>query len=230
MVKLAYLAAAATPLFTRLVLADQQQPGEKIVINAPGQPNLDDGLSDSGEKEPFNPRRFRKRKVQCFAWDRSTDPWTENLLDITWVDLNPEAKRTLLFVHGWPGLWSTWSNQIEEFRVRLSLFLPLSEAHFGIERLPPPRSRLTRFWMVLAPRGPRRLGNAPRPRWRPNVSTRSSECKARGVHRTRLGRAGLLAGGEAEAGFVRGCCGRCGPLLARAWRFHPNRLPRPALS
>lgn len=34
-----------------------------------------------------------------------------------WVDLNPEAERALLLVHGWPGLWSTWSNQIEEFRV-----------------------------------------------------------------------------------------------------------------
>ncbi|KAG9092102.1 hypothetical protein FRC06_000235 [Ceratobasidium sp. 370] len=121
MVKLAYLAAATSLV---AVLAQEQQPGEKIIINAPGQPNLDDGLSDSGEKEPFNPRRFRKRKVQCFAWDRSTDPWTENLLDITWVDLNPEAKRTLLFVHGWPGLWSTWSNQIEEFRNDYHLLVP----------------------------------------------------------------------------------------------------------
>ena len=78
MVKLAVVASlAATAGF---VLA---QPGEKIIINAPGQPNLDDGISDSGEKEPFNPKRFRKRKVQCFAWDRSTDPWTENLLDIS---------------------------------------------------------------------------------------------------------------------------------------------------
>ncbi|KAF8604921.1 alpha/beta-hydrolase [Ceratobasidium sp. AG-I] len=119
MVKLAVVASlAATAGF---VLA---QPGEKIIINAPGQPNIDDGISDSGEKEPFNPKRFRKRKVQCFAWDRSTDPWTENLLDITWVDLNPEAERTLLFVHGWPGLWSTWSNQIEEFRNDYHLLVP----------------------------------------------------------------------------------------------------------
>ncbi|KAG8705818.1 hypothetical protein FRC09_002744 [Ceratobasidium sp. 395] len=122
MVKFTSLAGLAA-LTASTVLA-QQKPGEKIIINAPGQPNLDDGVSDTGEKEPFNPRRFRKRKVQCFAWDRSTDPWTENLLDITWVDLNPEAKRTLLFVHGWPGLWSTWANQIEEFREDYHLLVP----------------------------------------------------------------------------------------------------------
>jgi hypothetical protein len=78
MVKLASLAGLAAT--ASLVLA---QPGEKIIINVPGQPNLDDGVSDSGEKEAFNPKRFRKRKVQCFAWDRSTEPWTENLLDIS---------------------------------------------------------------------------------------------------------------------------------------------------
>ncbi|KAB5591968.1 Alpha/beta fold hydrolase [Ceratobasidium theobromae] len=110
---LASLAAA-----TAYVLA---QPGEKIVINAAGQPYLND---DTKEKEPFNPKDFSKRKVQCFAWDRSTDPWTENLIDITWVDLNPEAERALLLVHGWPGLWSTWSNQIEEFRDEYRLLVP----------------------------------------------------------------------------------------------------------
>jgi len=119
MVKLASLAGLAA--VTSFVLA---QPGEKIIINVPGQPNLDDGVSDNGEREEFNPKRFRKRKVQCFAWDRSTEPWTENLLDITWVDLNPEAERTVLFVHGWPGLWSTWSNQIEEFRDDYHLLIP----------------------------------------------------------------------------------------------------------
>lgn len=121
MVKLASLAGLAV---TATYAFANTEPGEKIIINVPGQPNLDDGISETGEKEPFNPKRFRKRKTQCFAWDRSSDPWIENLLDITWVDLNPEAERTLLLVHGWPGLWSTWSNQIEEFRNDYHLLIP----------------------------------------------------------------------------------------------------------
>lgn len=36
---------------------------------------------------------------------------------IEYVDINPEGRTTLLMVHGWPSLWSTWSNQIQEFRV-----------------------------------------------------------------------------------------------------------------
>jgi soluble epoxide hydrolase / lipid-phosphate phosphatase len=56
------------------------------------------------------------------------------------VDLNPTAKSTLLFVHGWPGLWvisclilctirnllrkSTWSNQIIEFQDSYHLLVP----------------------------------------------------------------------------------------------------------
>jgi soluble epoxide hydrolase/lipid-phosphate phosphatase len=39
------------------------------------------------------------------------------LLD--YVDLNPSASTSIIFVHGWPGLWSTWSNQILEFQVRV---------------------------------------------------------------------------------------------------------------
>ncbi|CUA67092.1 hypothetical protein RSOLAG22IIIB_07179 [Rhizoctonia solani] len=115
---IAGIAATATCVFANIT------PGEKVIINTPGQPDIDDGISETGEKEPFNPKRFRKRKTQCFAWDRSHDPWMENLLDITWVDLNPEAERTILFVHGWPGLWSTWSNQINEFRDDYHLLVP----------------------------------------------------------------------------------------------------------
>jgi len=37
---------------------------------------------------------------------------------IEYVDINPEASTTLIMVHGWPSLWSTWSNQIQEFQVR----------------------------------------------------------------------------------------------------------------
>lgn len=37
---------------------------------------------------------------------------------LEYVEINPEASTTLLMVHGWPSLWSSWSNQIEEFQVR----------------------------------------------------------------------------------------------------------------
>ena len=37
---------------------------------------------------------------------------------VGYVDINPQAKTTLLFLHGWPGLWASWKYQIEAFRVR----------------------------------------------------------------------------------------------------------------
>ena len=37
---------------------------------------------------------------------------------LDYVDINPQAKKTLLFLHGWPGLWASWKYQIEEFQVQ----------------------------------------------------------------------------------------------------------------
>ena len=34
-----------------------------------------------------------------------------------YVDINPKAKTTLLFLHGWPSLWASWKYQIQEFQV-----------------------------------------------------------------------------------------------------------------
>ena len=39
------------------------------------------------------------------------------LFPIDYVDINPNAGRTLLLLHGWPSLWASWKYQIEEFRV-----------------------------------------------------------------------------------------------------------------
>ena len=36
---------------------------------------------------------------------------------IDYVEFNPEAETTIIMAHGWPSLWSTWSKQIEEFKV-----------------------------------------------------------------------------------------------------------------
>ncbi|ELU44130.1 alpha/beta hydrolase family domain-containing protein [Rhizoctonia solani AG-1 IA] len=92
---LAGLAATAT-----CVLADVV-PGEKVIINAPGQPDIDDGISETGEREPFNPKRFRKRKTQCFAWDRSYDPWMENLLDISAMGGSKSGSKADYSVRTW---------------------------------------------------------------------------------------------------------------------------------
>lgn len=35
-----------------------------------------------------------------------------------YVEINSDASTTLLMIHGWPSLWSTWSKQIEAFQVR----------------------------------------------------------------------------------------------------------------
>lgn len=43
-----------------------------------------------------------------------------------YTDVNSQAKKTLIFVHGWPGVWSTWRHQIDEFKVR-SLNLKISQ-------------------------------------------------------------------------------------------------------
>jgi soluble epoxide hydrolase/lipid-phosphate phosphatase len=40
-----------------------------------------------------------------------------NSISAEYVDINPKAKRTLLFLHGWPSLWASWKYQIQEFRV-----------------------------------------------------------------------------------------------------------------
>ncbi|KAF8750543.1 Alpha beta-hydrolase [Rhizoctonia solani] len=117
---LAGLAATAT-----CVLADVV-PGEKVIINAPGQPDIDDGISETGEREPFNPKRFRKRKTQCFAWDRSYDPWMENLLDIKLISMGGSK-----------------SGSKADYSVRTWMAWPLvdmvqSDRGIPVSRLPPP--------------------------------------------------------------------------------------------
>ncbi|KAH7099108.1 alpha/beta-hydrolase [Auriculariales sp. MPI-PUGE-AT-0066] len=45
-------------------------------------------------------------------------PWADNVgpVPADYASVNPsQSARTLVFVHGWPGLWSTWSNQLVAF-------------------------------------------------------------------------------------------------------------------
>ena len=85
----------------------------------------------------FNPNSYQKQIATCKAINRPENHTT--LVDIQlrasfapcenvpwlifgwyadYVDINPEAETTLIMAHGWPSLWSTWSNQIQEFNVR----------------------------------------------------------------------------------------------------------------
>lgn len=36
-----------------------------------------------------------------------------------YVNVNPNAKETIVMVHGWPGLWSNWGDQILEFQASI---------------------------------------------------------------------------------------------------------------
>ncbi|KAL7414326.1 Alpha/Beta hydrolase protein [Mrakia frigida] len=45
-------------------------------------------------------------------------------IEIHYVDINPTAEKTLLLVHGWPAVWSSWRNQILEFESTHRLIIP----------------------------------------------------------------------------------------------------------
>jgi len=63
----------------------------------------------------FNPLDFKKETAQCKAIRRGEVDEVVDI-DLKYVDINPKGKTTLVMVHGWPSLWSTWSNQIQEFK------------------------------------------------------------------------------------------------------------------
>ncbi|EIN04290.1 alpha/beta-hydrolase [Punctularia strigosozonata HHB-11173 SS5] len=85
------------------------------------------GLACLGEAR-FDPRGHAKEVAKCPSVNRAEGRDVE--IDIHYVDLNPKAKRTLLMVHGWPGLWSTWSYQIEAFQEEYRV-LAVDQRGFG---------------------------------------------------------------------------------------------------
>ena len=61
----------------------------------------------------FNPNTYTKKYVTCNAVQRSANGSTTPIkLKLAYLDINPTAKKTLIMVHGWPSLWTTWRNQI----------------------------------------------------------------------------------------------------------------------
>ncbi|KIK60086.1 hypothetical protein GYMLUDRAFT_261656 [Collybiopsis luxurians FD-317 M1] len=84
---------------------------------------LASSASDSSPGLLFNPREYTKRTATCKAIKRDAG---NEVVDITmsYVDINPSAKTTLVMLHGWPSLWSTWSFQIQEFKNDYHLIIP----------------------------------------------------------------------------------------------------------
>ncbi|KAF9457240.1 Alpha/Beta hydrolase protein [Collybia nuda] len=71
----------------------------------------------------FDPQDFPKHHVVCPAVKRI--PNNEAIkISLSYVNINPKANQTLLMIHGWPGLWSTWARQIEEFKSSYHLIIP----------------------------------------------------------------------------------------------------------
>ncbi|KAK7053783.1 bifunctional epoxide hydrolase 2 [Favolaschia claudopus] len=75
----------------------------------------------------FNPRKYLKSIATCPAVHRAGTQQNSVEIRLSYVDidLNPQNRKpSLIMVHGWPGLWSTWSNQIQEFWTDYRLIVP----------------------------------------------------------------------------------------------------------
>ncbi|KAF9558413.1 alpha/beta-hydrolase [Agrocybe pediades] len=72
----------------------------------------------------FHPKDYSKRTTTCKASRRGVEKEDIVDIDIKYVNVNSAAPQTLLMVHGWPGLWSTWSKQIQGFERDYHLVVP----------------------------------------------------------------------------------------------------------
>ncbi|KAF9449488.1 alpha/beta-hydrolase [Macrolepiota fuliginosa MF-IS2] len=62
----------------------------------------------------FDPYKYQRRTVQCDA-TRRAHPVEQSHIELSYIDVNDASSDTILMVHGWPSVWSTWSKQIEAF-------------------------------------------------------------------------------------------------------------------
>jgi len=81
----------------------------------------------------FHPGSYPKKVAKCKALHRPDN--TLKNIDIHYVDINPSAKKTIIMVHGWPSLWSSWSNQIIEFQDDYHI-IALDQRGFGASTHP----------------------------------------------------------------------------------------------
>ncbi|PSR88468.1 hypothetical protein PHLCEN_2v5148 [Hermanssonia centrifuga] len=69
-----------------------------------------------------DPHGFPRQAASCNALNRVTNEAKE--ISLKYVDINPQAEKTLLMVHGWPSLWHSWKYQIEGFKNDYHLIAP----------------------------------------------------------------------------------------------------------
>ncbi|KAG6899480.1 hypothetical protein C0993_009900 [Termitomyces sp. T159_Od127] len=76
----------------------------------------------------FNPREYAKHVATCKAINRSRSPSPETVdIEIRYVDVDAAAgaeKKSMIMVHGWPSLWSSWARQIDEFKNDYRVVVP----------------------------------------------------------------------------------------------------------
>jgi len=70
----------------------------------------------------FNPREYPKRVATCKATNRAEGKEVD--IELYYVEINPQAEKTMLLVHGWPSLWSSWKYQIQELQDDYHLIIP----------------------------------------------------------------------------------------------------------
>ncbi|KAJ7574124.1 alpha/beta-hydrolase [Mycena floridula] len=75
----------------------------------------------------FSPKHQIKTLAKCPAVKRDTASNEETKVDIriSYADIGAlDKEHTILMVHGWPGLWSLWAQQIQELRHNYRLIVP----------------------------------------------------------------------------------------------------------
>jgi len=79
-------------------------------------------LASSAADSTFDPLAFHHQVANCPGINRAENK-TVNL-KLQYVDINANAKPTLLLLHGWPSLWASWKYQIQEFSKDYRLIVP----------------------------------------------------------------------------------------------------------
>jgi len=76
-----------------------------------------------GAESTFNPYGFQQQIATCPGINRVDNKTVD--LHLQYVDVaNPNAKGTIVLLHGWPSLWASWKYQIQEFRNDYRLIVP----------------------------------------------------------------------------------------------------------
>jgi soluble epoxide hydrolase/lipid-phosphate phosphatase len=76
------------------------------------------------EYPDFHPEDYDKSFASCPAVERSGPTPQKINLRLAYLDINPDAEKTLILVHGWPSLWTTYRHQIQHFGQDYRLIVP----------------------------------------------------------------------------------------------------------